>query len=119
MLLKGPKTGESFRTYISRVLAPTLKRGDIVVMDNVPLYRTRGVREALEGVGVKGGLQSGPLIRFAAQAHRTADRQAEGISAQARAALVAQLDGRCSQGTEAVPPHRMHRISAPCRVWPT
>jgi hypothetical protein len=52
MLLKGPMTGESFRTYISPVLAPTLKRGNIVVMDNVPLHRTRGVREALEGLGV-------------------------------------------------------------------
>jgi transposase len=52
MVLKGPMTGESFRTYISRVLAPTLKRGDIVVMDNVPLHRTRGVREALAGLGV-------------------------------------------------------------------
>ena len=51
MLLKGPMTGESFRAYIFRVLAPTLKRGDIVVMDNVPLHRTRGVREALERLG--------------------------------------------------------------------
>ena len=52
MLLKVPRTGESFRTDISRVLAPTLKRGDIVVLDNVPLHRTRGVREALERLGV-------------------------------------------------------------------
>jgi hypothetical protein len=41
-----------FRTYISRVPAPAVKRGDIVVMDNVPLHRTCGVREALEGLGV-------------------------------------------------------------------
>ena len=52
MLLKGAMTGETFRTYILRVLGPTLKRGDIVVMDNVPLHRTRGVREALERSGV-------------------------------------------------------------------
>ena len=52
MLLKGAMTGEIFRTYISRVLGPTLQRGDIVVMDNVPLHRTRGVREALESLGV-------------------------------------------------------------------
>ena len=52
MLLKGAMTGEIFRTYITRVLGPTLKRGDIVVMDNVPLHRTRGVREALEELGV-------------------------------------------------------------------
>ena len=52
MLLEGAMTGEIFRTYITRVLGPTLKRGDIVVMDNVPLHRTSGVREALEGFGV-------------------------------------------------------------------
>lgn len=52
MLLKGAMTGETFRTYILRVLGPTLKPGDIVVMDNVPLHRTRGVREALERSGV-------------------------------------------------------------------
>jgi transposase len=51
MLLEGAMTGESFRTYISRVLAPTLRRGDIVVMDNVPLHRTRAVREALQKLG--------------------------------------------------------------------
>jgi transposase len=52
MLLEGAMTGEIFRTYITRVLGPTLKRGDIVVMDNVPLHRTCGVREALEKFGV-------------------------------------------------------------------
>jgi transposase len=52
MLLGGAMMGEIFRTYITRVLGPTLKRGDIVVMDNVPLHRTRGVREALERFGV-------------------------------------------------------------------
>ena len=52
MLLKGAMAGESFRTYITRVLGPTLRRGDIVVMDNVPLHRTRGVREALEELSV-------------------------------------------------------------------
>jgi hypothetical protein len=51
MLLEGAMTGESFRTYISRVLAPTLRRGDIVVMDNVPLHRTRAVREVLRELG--------------------------------------------------------------------
>jgi len=50
--LNGAMTGESFRTYISQVLGPTLRRGDIVVMDNVPLHRTKAVREALEKFGV-------------------------------------------------------------------
>jgi transposase len=52
MLLQGAMTGEAFRTYIARVLAPELHRGDLVVMDNVPLHRTGGVREALAKLGV-------------------------------------------------------------------
>ena len=43
---------ESFRSYIAHVLGPTLRRGDIVVMDNVPLHRTQAVREALGKLGV-------------------------------------------------------------------
>lgn len=45
-------TGEIFRTYITEVLEPSLKRGDILGVDNVPQHRTRGVREALEILGV-------------------------------------------------------------------
>jgi hypothetical protein len=52
MTLNGAMTGESFRSYIAQVLGPTLRRGDIVVMDNVPLHRTRPVRETLEQLGV-------------------------------------------------------------------
>jgi len=52
MTLNGAMTGDSFRSYIAQVLGPTLRRGDIVVMDNVPLHRTQAVREALEKLGV-------------------------------------------------------------------
>lgn len=52
MLLEGAMTAEIFRAYIEQVLGPTLRRGDIVVMDNVPLHKTRSVREALEAFGV-------------------------------------------------------------------
>jgi transposase len=52
MTLNGAMTGDSFRSYVTQVLGPTLRRGDIVVMDNVPLHRTQAVREALEKLGV-------------------------------------------------------------------
>ena len=52
MTLNGAMTGDAFRSYIGQVLGPTLRRGDIVVMDNVPLHRTQAVREALERLGV-------------------------------------------------------------------
>ena len=52
MLLDGPMTGQSFIAYVEQMLAPTLKRGDILVMDNVPTHRVRGVREAVAIRGV-------------------------------------------------------------------
>jgi transposase len=52
MTLNGAMTADAFRSYIGQVLGPTLRRGDIVVMDNVPLHRTQAVREALERLGV-------------------------------------------------------------------
>jgi hypothetical protein len=39
MALNEVMTGEGFRSSIAQVLGPTLRRGDIVVMDNVPLHR--------------------------------------------------------------------------------
>ena len=44
--------GPSFLAYVERVLAPTLKRGDIVIMDNVSVHKVAGVREAIEARGV-------------------------------------------------------------------
>jgi hypothetical protein len=51
MLIKGAMNGEAFLAYIEQCLAPTLKRGDIVVADNVSFHKIAGVEEALRGVG--------------------------------------------------------------------
>jgi transposase len=52
-LLEGPINGESFHTYVKQVLAPTLRPGDIVVMDNLGSHRSGDVRRALRAVGAK------------------------------------------------------------------
>lgn len=51
MLIKGAMNGEAFLAYIDQCLAPTLKRGDIVVADNVSFHKVAGVEEALRRVG--------------------------------------------------------------------
>ena len=51
MMIKGAMNGEAFLAYVEQCLVPTLKRGDIVVMDNVPAHKVNGVRDAIEGVG--------------------------------------------------------------------
>lgn len=50
-LLDGPMNGTSFLAYVEGVLAPTLKRDDIVIMDNVGVHKVAGVREAIEARG--------------------------------------------------------------------
>ena len=40
-----------FLAYVKQCLVPTLKRGEIVLMDNLPVHRVAGVAEAIEGAG--------------------------------------------------------------------
>jgi transposase len=46
-VLDGPMDGNAFRTYVQHVLAPTLKRGDVVVLDNLPAHKVAGIRQAI------------------------------------------------------------------------
>jgi len=53
MILDGPMDGDAFRTYVNMFLVPTLRKGDIVVMDNLPSHKVAGIREAIKAVGAK------------------------------------------------------------------
>jgi transposase len=53
MLLDGPMDGECFLAWVEQMLVPTLRAGDIVVMDNLPAHKVAGVREAVEGAGAR------------------------------------------------------------------
>jgi transposase len=50
-VIEGAMNGETFRAYIEQCLAPTLRPGDIVVMDNVSTHKVNGIVEAIEAVG--------------------------------------------------------------------
>lgn len=49
----GPMDGPSFRAYIEQFVAPILRPGDVVVMDNLPSHKVAGVREAIEAAGAE------------------------------------------------------------------
>lgn len=51
--LDGPINGERFRLYVEQVLVPTLKPGDIVIMDNLGSHKGSAVRRAIRAVGAK------------------------------------------------------------------
>ena len=49
--LVGATDSDVFRSYVREVLAPELRRGDVVVMDNLSPHKAPGVREAVEAAG--------------------------------------------------------------------
>jgi transposase len=53
MVLDGPMTGSAFLAYVEQVLVPSLRRGDVVIMDNLPAHRRPAVRIAIEAAGAK------------------------------------------------------------------
>ena len=53
LVIDGAITGELFLAYVEQVLVPTLKPGDIVIMDNLRVHKIAAVREASEAAGAK------------------------------------------------------------------
>jgi hypothetical protein len=51
--IEGPIDGESFRTYVEKVLLPTLRPGDIVIVDNLGSHRGKAVRQLIRSVDAK------------------------------------------------------------------
>ena len=49
----GPIDGESFLAWIVQFLAPNLRPGDMVVMDNLSSHKNKAVRHAIRAVGAK------------------------------------------------------------------
>jgi transposase len=51
MTIDGAMTGQAFLAYVEQVLAPILRPGDIVVLDNLPAHKPSAIREAIEAAG--------------------------------------------------------------------
>ena len=52
-LLDRPINAERFLAYVEAVLVPTLRRGDVVIVDNLQSHKRRAVREAIRKAGAK------------------------------------------------------------------
>jgi transposase len=51
--LEGPIDGDSFRLYVEKVLLPTLRPGDIVIMDNLGSHKGKAVRQLIRSAGAR------------------------------------------------------------------
>jgi transposase len=52
-LFDGRINGERFRAYVEQVLVPTLKAGDVVILDNLGSHKGKAVRKAIRHVGAR------------------------------------------------------------------
>src|SRR6202043_3298477 len=52
-LFEGPMDGEMFLAWVSQGFAPTLRSGDVVILDNLATHKIRGVREVIEATGAR------------------------------------------------------------------
>ena len=78
--IEGPIDGESFRTYVEKVLLPTLRPGDIVVMDNLGRASAHSLRQCQAVLPAK--ILTGP------EPHRTGLCQAQHLLRKAAARTV-------------------------------
>src|SRR3990170_4707853 len=76
-VLDGPMNRRAFETYLETQLAPTLAKGDVVLMDNLSSHKGPHVTELIQDCG------AWPLF-LRSQSDRDGLRQAQGASAQAQ-----------------------------------
>jgi transposase len=50
-VIDGAMDGAAFLTYLEQVLTPTLRKGDIVFLDNLRPHKVNGVAEVIQAAG--------------------------------------------------------------------
>ena len=68
--------GPHFLAYVEQILGPTLKKGQIVFLDNVSTHKVDGVEEAIEARGARA------VFLPASESHRTTLRKTQIILTQ-------------------------------------
>jgi transposase len=53
LAIEGGTTSEVFREYVRQILVPSLKPGDMVIVDNLSAHKDRQAKEAIEAVGAQ------------------------------------------------------------------
>ena len=53
MTVNGGTDGDVFLAFIEQLVVPTLRQGDVVVLDNLSAHKVKGVRELIDGAGAE------------------------------------------------------------------
>ena len=105
-LLDGPINGESFLLYVREVLVPALRRGDIVVMDNLGSHKAKATAQAIRAAGARlvflppYSPDFNPIEQFFAKLkqvlRRAKERTIEAVNARIGETLKATSNQECS-----------------------
>ena len=106
MVIKGAMNGEAFLVYIEKCLVPTLKRRDIVVIDNVSFHKVAGVAEAIRAGGAElrylpqyspdlNPIEM-PYSKFKAYMRKRAERTGAGVRSAIRSFLPSLKGQECA-----------------------
>ena len=82
VVLDVPTSGAWSLAYVQQVLSPTLKRGDFVILDNLPAHKSAAVREAVVGRRRSAPVPAAVLARL--QPDRERLRQAQSSASKSR-----------------------------------
>jgi transposase len=111
----GAINGEAFLAYVEQVLVPTLRRGDIVIMDRLSSHKVAGVREAIESAGARlllpATLQSRP------EPDRAGLRQTQGVAARTNTANRRRTLERARRPRLMLRASRMRQLPPPRRIF--
>ena len=109
-LFDGPINGERFHAYVEQFLAPTLKPGDVVILDNLGSHKGKAVRKAIRPASSSCRNTPRP------QPHRAGLRQVQNSAAKGGSAKLRGDLRRLRQNPRPVPARRMRRIPQERRI---
>ena len=113
-LFDGPINGERFRAYVEQFLAPTLKPGDVVILDNLGSHKGKAVRQAIRAVGAR--LRVSAQIFARPQSDRAGLRQVQDFAAKGRSPNIRRCRQRKRSHPRSIPGRTMRRLREERRI---
>ncbi len=108
MVIDQTMNGTIVKAWVEQCLAPTLSPGDIVIMDNLPAHKVKGVRDAIEAKKSRPRLPAAILTRL--QPHRAGLRQAQGHAQKGRRAIHRRPLAKDRLVPRSLPARRMRKL---------
>ena len=113
-VLDGAMNGAVFKAWVEQMLAPELRPGDIVVMDNLAAHKVDGIAQAITDRRCRAALPAALLAR--PQPDRASLRQAQGALAQGRRAHRRRPVERHRPAARSVPAGRVRQLPRQLRL---